>query len=67
MIPFGEVVGGGCRKRDSASSKLKLKKQASLSLGPVSTFFFLSFLSSFEVALSLLMCLTFFCLLLFAI
>lgn len=34
------MVGGGCRKRDSASSKLKLKKQASLSLGPVSTFFF---------------------------
>lgn len=47
MIPFGEVVGGGCRKRDSASSKLKFKKQASFSLGPVSTFFFfLSFLPS---------------------
>lgn len=54
MIPFGEVVGGGWRKRDSASSKLKLKNQASLSLGPVSMFFS-SFLPSLEIALSLLM------------
>lgn len=54
MIPFGEVVGGGWRKRDSASSKLKLKNQASLSLGPVSTFFSF-FLPFFEIALSLLM------------
>lgn len=54
MIPFGEVVGGGWRKRDSASSKLKLKNQANLSLSPVSTFFS-SFLPAFEIALCLLM------------
>lgn len=38
----GTLRGGGGRRlqeRDSASSKLKLKKQASLSLGPISTFF----------------------------
>lgn len=44
MVPFREVVGGGCRKRDSASSKLKLKKQASLSLAPFQHFFPPSFL-----------------------
>lgn len=46
MVPFREVVRGCCRKRDSASSKLELKKQARLSLGLVSTdFFFPSFLA----------------------
>lgn len=67
MIPFGEVVGGGCGKRDSASSKLKFKKQASFSLGPVSTFFFFypSFLRDCLVFTDVPY--LFFCLLLFAI